>query len=188
MTFDPFRPPQQTVIVPQNDTGGLTLSDMLVPDVATTEAPTNDALPTRLPVENGADVTDHIVIQATRLSLGVVHSNHPPEILGDGANPMRARQFYEDLFRFQQTKLSLTVITPHRVYENMVLTGLPPVWDGTNGESFTATLQFEEIVRVETRIVELERTNSGEKLKDAGTKTMKTASPAEAESLIRSWY
>jgi hypothetical protein len=187
VTFDPLRPPQRTVIVPQNDAGGLMLSDSLVPDAATSEQPTNDAIPTRLPTEDGADVTDHIVVQACRLALGVVHSNYPAELLGIGSAPQRARQFYEDLFRFQQTKQLLTIITPHRVYENMVLTGLPPAWDATNGEAFAATLQFEEIVRVETRIVALERGAAGSgKMKDGGTKTMKTAAPAEAESFLRS--
>jgi hypothetical protein len=184
VTFDQFRPPQQTMIIPQNDAGGLMLSDMLVPDVATTEQPNNDALPTRLPVENGSDVSDNIVIQPTRLGLGVVHSNHPADLLGLDAGPMRARQFYEDLFRFQQTKQLLSIVTPHRVYENMVLVSLPPAWDNTNGEGFVATLQFEEIVRVETRIVALQRSNSGGNLKDGGHKTMKTATPAEAESFL----
>jgi hypothetical protein len=196
VTFDPFRPPLNTLIVPQNERGGLTLSDMLVIDAVTSEAWSDDALPTRLPVEDGADVTDHVVTQPTRLSLGVVQSNHPVTLVGlgevvananiggvvaiTGTSPMRARQFYEDLFRFQQTKQLLTVITPHRVGENMILTSLPPTWDATNGEGFVATLQFEEIIRVSTRIVEVSR--SGSPKTNLGGRTGKAATPAEEEN------
>ncbi len=185
MTYDAFKPPTKTIIVPQNDAGGLMLSDMLTIDCTTLEAPSDDAMPTRLPVEDSADVTDHVVVQPTRLALGVVQTNHPAELFSVATVPQRSRHFYEDLFRFQQTKQLLTIVTPHRVYENMILTSVPPSWDASNGEGFVGTLQFEEIVRVATKIVAIERPKnpSGQKLQKQGTKTMKQA---ENESWLHS--
>lgn len=190
MTFDQFKPPQKTFIFPQSDSGTLMVSDALGIDCVTSEAWSDEAQPTRLPVEDGADVTDHVVDQPTRLSLGVVHSNHPPEILGIGVTPMRARFFYETLFRFKATRQLVTIVTPHRVGENLILVSIPPTWDATNGEGFVATLSFEEIVRVSTKIVDVPTpaNASGNQKKNGGSKGMQTTEPAEAVSFIRSLY
>lgn len=189
MTIDSFRPPQKTVIFPVSDSGTLMLSDALTIDCVTSEAWTDDAQPTRLPVEEGADVTDHVVDQPTRLSLGVVHTNHPANLpgVGDVPSPMRARFFYETLFRFKSTRQLLTIVTPHRVGENMLLVSIPPTWDAVNGEGFVATLAFEEIVRVSTKIVDVPTpaNASGKPVKNGGAKGLKTVEPAEAVSFLR---
>ncbi len=185
----------KTRIVPQSDYQGMTLLDsteQLEIDCTIREAASHDAEPTELPVEEGADITDHVRTKPDSLQLEFILSNDPLDNPIPGfpsLDPFRADDGYRKLLNWQAEKQLLAVVTPHRAFESMVITNISPEWDNRTGMCVRGTISFKEIVRVETQTVTLAQGSLAPK-KKSGLKKMPPAEPAKRASALaalRSW-
>lgn len=128
---------------------------------------------TKNPVQKNADINDHRIKQPKRLTLEVGVSNDVvrPDVLsvakrflGDivntytGANlDDRRIQTFENFKQLMYDGLPFKIVTPHGIYENMLLTSIRPITREDNIGLFQAYLDFQEVILFDS--VENEKTN-----------------------------
>lgn len=117
---------------------------------------------TNHPVEEGADVTDHIRDESDTLTINGIVSNDPPIALKSfrakpsrrGGDPRsRAEDAYEELRRFKKEGRLLKVTTKLRDYTNMAISSVSTVQDNKTGEITNIVLSLQEIVIAFTQTV-----------------------------------
>jgi hypothetical protein len=129
-------------------------------DAVVRETYTSTAIVTRHPVEQGADITDHVREEPDGLSLEGVISNTPTatNLLGGGTpqvpSPTRAESAYGALFALKEAREPVTVYTSKNDYEDMVITSLERTRDAPTGDSVIVSMKFEKIRVVESREVD----------------------------------
>jgi len=139
---------------------------------------------TEHPVEEGANISDHVRPDLDRVTLSVVVSNkpivspvdhndgvrgsqQPVELTGpDGellarANvlvfdgPMtRVRSVYEELLDLMKRGVPVGLLTSLREYENLGLTRVSPIREAESGDALVATVELKEVRVVSSEIVE----------------------------------
>lgn len=126
------------------------------------EVHTETASTTDHPVEDGADITDHIRRNPTELSIKGIVSNHPIVVLASiraqpsipGGDPStRAEDAHGWLIENKDQGRLLTVGTTLRTYENMAITGLSVVRDKDRSNVVELDLSLREIVIATTEQV-----------------------------------
>ena len=181
----------KTRIVPQEDYAGFTLlrsDEELQIDCVEEANPSHDAEPTDLPVEEGADITEHVRLKPDSLTLRIVHTNDPLDdpIPGRPAiDQFRADDAYRKLVNWEFEKVLLAVVLPDRTFENMIITNISPQKTSVSGAAFVGTVSFREIVRVETSQVALTASGSMAPKKKAGLKKMAPADPVKRASALK---
>lgn len=160
-------------------------------DASVTENHTTTSTPTRNPVEEGIEVTDHVSLEPAKLSIQGVISDTPLnfDIIGNIASgdlksltknltsgfsdtlggTSRSTEQYQALLALQRSRQPFKVITGIKVYENMILTSLSVDRTATTGKSIHFSADMEEI-----RIVKSQNAgpqNLGKSVKDLGAKT-----------------
>lgn len=143
------------------------------------------------PVEEGADVTDHIRIKPDEIELNGVISNTPLLFLAslqaespiEGSNERtddRVEVAYKQLREFQRNGVLVDVITSLRTYSNMVITNIAVSRDARTGNIFDSTISLREMtmatamsidVPVPKDVAKKAKKNAGTKQQGAADKT-----------------
>lgn len=99
---------------------------------------------TKIALESGAQVTDHVIVDPDRVSIVFSMAN-----AGSGAE--EARDALETFKAMQEDRELLELITEHRVYKDMVITGISPYHTAPfrGALSFTINLQQINFVKLE---------------------------------------
>lgn len=160
-------------------------------DATLSEVHTSEAAVTEHPVEEGANISDHIRRLPEEVEINGVVSNTPIVFLASIAaeSPIenditpvtdRAGLAYAELTRIQDAGELVTVVTTLRDYENMALTSLVVNRDAQSGNVMNAQLSLREIIVAETQGVEAPTpvTKSNKPPIDQGTQTAGAASAA----------
>lgn len=150
---------------------------------------------TRHPVEDGAEPSDHARELPESLSLEGVFSSFgmtstERDQRGEverGAGGGFAEQQYAKLRRVKSDRKTVTVTTPDRKWENMVLVALKRTDDSKTGGVVKFSASFEELRFVKNERVKLERTTKPSKVpKKANGKEDQSKQPADPSSQDRS--
>jgi len=148
---------QTTVLRPRALTGPvITEGDgtVFTFDAGFSESPTDEAEVTRHPVEDGADITDHVQDLPARLSLVVGLTNSPLPEQGPMAKN-RDLDLYLELLDVKRRGELLQVVTGLRVYDNMVLTRVAPTRTARSGQALEINIDFEEVKLTTTETVDI---------------------------------
>lgn len=126
-----------------------TLLDLvgLVPvDTKITETHKPTATPSNFALENGAVVTDHVILNPLILEMEFILSNRD---IPFGSVPasygIRAALLYTLLFKQLQTRKLYTVLTRHRLYTDMCLIELPAEHAAPFTGMLTCRAKFQQI-------------------------------------------
>lgn len=132
-------------------------------DCVTDERLTYKATATKFPVEKGAAVTDHIIVELPVLELDCMVSDTPIGAIAidptrttlDGET-LPSRDAFEFLTALHQAQSQagsapITVECTYGKFENMAMTQLSPARDHTTLKGFKFTVTFEQIEIRETR-------------------------------------
>lgn len=112
-------------------------------DLTLNETATVSAQVTPFPVEDGAEVTDHVTPQSRTYSISGVHGDFEP---GAGeAEPGRARALYNRLDSAVSTGELFTLITDLRVYENVILVNVSASRSQGGGFALPISIQTQEV-------------------------------------------
>lgn len=118
---------------------------------------------TKNPVEAGADITDHAIVQPKKLSIRGVVSDSPLGLAAFGQlidsvtrlfgtsttdNLTRSQQAYEAMLFLMEQREPIEVTTGLRQYKNMLITSLNSVQDKNSSRIVVMELGLEEIVLV----------------------------------------
>jgi hypothetical protein len=147
---------------------------------------------TQHPVEEGADITDHVRIKPETLSITGIVSNTPLIFLASlRESPTRAEEAYEKLRDILRTREPISVITTLRQYENMVLTSMQTNRDASTGNVVNVTLNFQEIIIASSETVAAPEPAAGTPSSAGATNagkqgTATAASPGPPTSALKS--
>jgi hypothetical protein len=101
---------------------------------------TNDTLTiTKQPVQQGASVTDHSFKEPTALSMVIYFRDNVSTSLSE---------VYQQLIDLQSSRAPITVTTPKRTYDNMLISSLGQTTDKTTENCLSITLSFQEVIFV----------------------------------------
>ena len=103
---------------------------------------------TAYPVENGADVSDHVQIKNNTFSLSGMITETPIRLMHDllysaGVNGTRISQAITYLDQIFDARQPIILITEHKVFENVILKGIS--YDYQSEHSMQFDLEFEQI-------------------------------------------
>lgn len=129
------------------------------------------------PVEEGADVTDHVRALPRELDLVGVASNVPASFLDWAARSSGyAQDVYDQLNEWMDSGRLLTVLAVGDFYESMAIVSMDRGHDNTKGKSVHVSLSLREVQVVSTETVDAPtpKTARGAKTKPKGQKATKT--------------
>lgn len=149
----------QKVLIGRSPTPTDTLIEL---DAAVSEEHASESQITDHPVEEGADITDHVRRQPRRLVVNGWFSNHPILKLASenaqgiaGGDPQtRAQDAFAELERIKDAGTLVAVRTTLKTYESMIITSLSAPRDARRGSTLDVTIGLREIVTATTELVE----------------------------------
>lgn len=139
-------------------------------DAVVNEIHDGEIILTKNPVELGADVTDHAIIQPKTLEMNVVISDNPLGLAAFGViidnisglfgtstseNQTRSVSAYNALVQLAEKREPIEIQTGLKLYTNMVLTRHNVIRDKDTSRIAAIRLIAQEVLIVETKIVEL---------------------------------
>lgn len=153
--------------------------DTLSIDATMREGHGRSAETTDHPVEDGADITDHIRKRAETYTIEGYVTNTPLTGTPDGG-------ISQDTFNALEGLIGrvITLRTRFKTYSNMVLTQLDIPRDRGTGEGMHFTGSFKQILRVSNRVTTVEVARTKQKL---GPQAAKPATAATIEAQARKW-
>lgn len=98
------------------------------------------------PVENGFIISDHVLVENTKLSVEGIISNANNSLLnravGIISDQESARQFLNEVFNARKV---VTLVTPEEIYDNLIITSLQFTKDKPTRQEINFSLRLEEI-------------------------------------------
>lgn len=111
---------------------------------------TNDTLTiTKQPVQQGASITDHAYKEPTVFSTSILFRDNLALSLS---------KLYEQLLKLQSDRVPFDVVTPKRIYKNMLLATLSQTTDKHTENCLAINASFQEVLIVKTSTTQVPRT------------------------------
>lgn len=161
-------------------------------DCVVQESPEYIATPTNTALEGGANATNHIKVEATKLSLDIIITSTPNQYLStvnlntDGV-PDIVRQADEKMQSLRGKVVDIVVGL--KTYKSMTLVSYTPSRNVRKANALHFTALFQEImfVSTETTVVQLKHhPKSAHPKQSVGKQTTETP-PAPEQKLTKSW-
>lgn len=108
-------------------------------NVVTQENTTDDLTITKQPVQQGASITDHAYKEPTAFTMQAFFSDNLFLSLS---------KVYQDLLDLQNSRVPFDVLTPKRIYRNMLLASLKQTTDKTTENCLSLSMSFQEVIIV----------------------------------------
>ncbi|EPG6279107.1 phage baseplate protein [Citrobacter freundii] len=142
---------------------------------------------TSYPVESGAEVSDHVQIKNNTLKLSGIITETPVRLEKDllysaGVNGTRISQAIQYLDKIFDSRQPITLVTEHKVYENVILSGIS--YDYKSEFAMQFDLEFEQVRLVTTATVNVIATKTQSNRSVGGTVKQKVVNnaPKKTES------
>lgn len=142
---------------------------------------------TSYPVESGAEVSDHVQIKNNTFKLSGIITETPVRLEKDllysaGVNGTRISQAIEYLDQIFDSRQTITLVTEHKVYENVILSGIS--YDYKSEFAMQFDLEFEQVRLVSTATVNVIATKTQSNRSVGGTVKQKVVNnaPKKTES------
>jgi hypothetical protein len=135
--------------------------------VLTNESHSLSAQATKVTIESGAQVTDHVILQPEQVSVAFEVKN-----IGDG--PQQAKDVFETFKKMLEAREQMQLITEHYVYDEMVITGVSPIHNAPFKGKLQCTVNLQRVKTVKLEV-------AGKEEKKVGGSVKKTA-PTEKKS------
>lgn len=101
---------------------------------------TNDTLTiTKQPVQQGASITDHAYKEPTTFSMQILFRDNISLSLS---------KLYQNLLDLQESRTPFDVITPKRIYHNMLIAVLTQTTDKNTENCLAINISFQEVILV----------------------------------------
>ena len=139
---------------------------------------------TSYPVENGADVSDHVQIRNNTFKLSGMITETPIRAVRDllysaGVNGTRISQAITYLDQIFEARQPIILITEHKVYENVILTGIS--YDYKSEHAMQFDLEFEQVRLVSKAEVNVIATKTQGNKSVGGTVKQRVVAPKKTE-------
>lgn len=139
-------------------------------DAVITEAHSNVVTLTKNPVELGADISDHAIIQPKVLNITAQVSDTPLGAAAFGQildtvtglfgssttqNLTRSNAAYNAMVQLMETREPISVQTKLKLYQDMIITNLSVTQDKDSSRIVMFNLTIEEVIITESKIIKL---------------------------------
>jgi hypothetical protein len=121
---------------------------------------------TNIPVENGADTNDHIIVDPLEFFMDGVISNVSSSLLGQldrttifSQDLAKIEKAWEDMLNLMKNRVVFSLIQGLRTYENVTITRLTSQNDSYTANALFFTASMREIILVGAKPVEKEQFN-----------------------------
>lgn len=105
-----------------------------------TDETTNDTLTiTKQPVQQGASITDHAYKEPTVFNTTMYFRDNPEKSLS---------KMYQDLLDLQVSRVPFDIVTPKRIYRNMLIATLSQTTDKNTENVLKISASFQEVILV----------------------------------------
>jgi hypothetical protein len=118
-------------------------------NVVTNESTTDTLTITKQPVQQGASITDHAFKEPTVLSMQVYFEDNLFKSLS---------KIYQELIELQESRKPFDVLTPKRIYQNMVIASLSQTTDRATENCLSIGISFQEVIIVNVTTTLVPRT------------------------------
>lgn len=140
-------------------------------DAVLTETHNNIVRLTKNPIEFGADITDHAVIEPKKLNILAEVSDTPLGVAAFGQivdsttglfgttttdNLTRSVAAYNALVLLQETREPIEVQTRLKLYQNMIITDISITQDKDSSRIARMNISIEEVIITESEVLQLE--------------------------------
>lgn len=123
-------------------------------DATLRETSTRSKTVTSYPVEEGADISDHVKDEPHELRIDGIITNTPASLEETlVSSPTRAEDAYEKLLQLVERKRPVLVATSKRKYEDMVLTGVSRIRSASVGDAVQVSITARQIRTVQSQTV-----------------------------------
>jgi hypothetical protein len=144
---------------------------------------------TRHPVEDGSQITDHIIDQPDAISLVGIISNTPLVFLGFlGDSPRRAEEAFQKIEEMKSAGQLVEVTTSLKNYTNMAITSVRCTRDAPKGNVIEVSVDLEEVLIATTATATIQddrgRKNQGKKRKKPSTDKNQNAAADKQDSWL----
>jgi hypothetical protein len=144
------------IIVPVSFRESGTENDLIIFDATPNENHTRRATPTRNPVEQGADLTDHVRLQPKSYSAEVWISDSPISFLSIATTGIssitdftdrasRSQAAFQTLEKLWSDRIPFDIVTRTYFYQNMIITSLTVPRNAQFGNVMRAQIVLEQI-------------------------------------------
>ena len=136
--------------------------DAIIPDVVISEMHSDQVTVTNHPVDTGADLSDHAIIQPTTVTCTFAWSDSSRAINSalDGSilqGLETTKDVYEKLLSLMRARQPLRLSTGKRVYENMIITALKTTSSVETESAAIIEITFQEVFMARAQTVSLSR-------------------------------
>lgn len=130
---------------------------------------TNDTLTiTKQPVQQGAAITDHAYKEPTVFTMSAHFSDQGfTDLFSGGQNSLA--DTYQKLLDLQNKRIPFDVVTPKRIYKQVLMAGLGQTTDGKTENILALNFTFQEIIIVSIGTVTTSRTSQKNPAKTGAT-------------------
>jgi hypothetical protein len=130
------QPIQSILIKPKRQIGTIKLQ------VVVSEQTTDTLTITRQPVQQGASINDHAYMEPTSFSHSIYFANN--SITGGTS----LGQIYNNLLNLQSSAIPFDIVTPKRIYKNMLMTALTMTVDKQTENVLAIHASYQQIILV----------------------------------------
>ena len=139
-------------------------------DAVISESHTSEVRVTRNPIELGADITDHSVVEPKRIQIIAQVSDTPLGVAAIGQiidnitglfgsstseNVTRSNAAYNAMIQLQESREPVDIQTKLKLYRNMIITNVSVTQDKDTSRIVLMNISAEEVRIVQTKIVKL---------------------------------
>lgn len=118
-------------------------------NVVMSEATSDTLTITKQPVQQGASITDHAYKEPTAFSMQILFRDNLALSLS---------KIYQNLLDLQSSRVPFDVITPKRIYRNMLIGTLSQTTDKNTENCLSISIAFQEIIIVKVSTTQVPRT------------------------------
>lgn len=131
-------------------TGPSRMIDTINVNVVIRERSTDTLTVTKQPVQQGASISDHAFMEPTVFSHTILFS----------ANlTLSLSKLYQQLLALQTARTPFTIITPKRIYTNMLLTSLSEFTDDKTENTLAISASYQQVILVPIGVLQVSRGN-----------------------------
>tara|TARA_R110000822_G_scaffold84867_3_gene199027 strand:- start:9317 stop:9922 length:606 start_codon:yes stop_codon:yes gene_type:complete len=151
------------------------------------------------PIELGADITDHAIVEPRQLTIVADVSDNPlgSAALGFGSstesNLTRSQAAYEGIQKIKNRREPISVQTKLEKYDNMLITGISTVQDKDTSQILSIVITIEEIIITDSKTTQLDSsqlksgspTEQGTSAENKGRVATKTPDSTTSKSFFK---
>lgn len=153
--------------------------------------------PTSNPIENGSDITDHVIIEQDKITLNGYITNSSIDIdlasfiggtiaaytpFGAGSilsealykKPKKVLEAFQMLYKLKEAGEEVSIVTTLKVYKDMVISNISIPREPSDGDAIEVKIELVHIQKVDVEMVEIPKG-----IKKGKTASKKTATAAD---------